>query len=173
MRFNIATMPAKTDLSQLNCSLAHTLAKVGDWWTLLIVRDAFLGAKRFNEFQRSLGLARNVLATRLAQLVEGGILERMGSDTRPTYHLTDKGLDLLPALAALMQWGDRWESGGRPPIRLTDDKGRAIVRIGLATSQGEVEPRAVRFVAGSGATPRTRQFIARQNPGAPSKSGAS
>src|SRR5262245_44504994 len=121
-RFHSATMPGKTDLSELNCSLARTLEVVGDWWTLLIIRDAFLGVSRFGDFQRSLGIAKNILSTRLERLTESGIMARGGSDARPTYQLTERGRELMPALVALMQWGDRWVSANNPPVAVTDDK---------------------------------------------------
>ena len=96
-------MPGKTDLSRLNCSLARALGAVGDWWTLLIVRDAMFGVKRFSDFQHSLGIARNILSSRLARLIEADILARHGTEARPLYVLTAKGRALLPALVALMQ----------------------------------------------------------------------
>src|SRR5258708_26172666 len=117
-------MPGKTDLSQLNCSLARTLEVVGDWWTLLIVRDASLGVHRFGDFQKSLGIAKNILAARLERLAANGILERGGSERRPAYQLTDRGRALLPALVALMQWGDLWVSGSKPPGIVSDETGR-------------------------------------------------
>jgi DNA-binding HxlR family transcriptional regulator len=109
-------MPGKTDLSELNCSLARTLEIVGDWWTLLIIRDAFLGVRRFGDFQKSLGIAKNILATRLERLCEDDILERGGSEMRPLYRLTDKGRGLVPAMVALMQWGRQmgiWRQAAR------------------------------------------------------------
>ena len=102
-------MPGKTDLSELNCSLARTLEVVGDWWTLLIVRDAFLGVRRFGDFQKSLGIAKNILAMRLERLRQRHPgARRIGK--APVYQLTDKGRALLPAMVALMQWGDKWAS---------------------------------------------------------------
>jgi len=92
------------------CSVARALEVVGERWTILILRDAFLGVRRFDDFQRSLGIARNVLNTRLQRLVEAGLLERRRYQERPErfeYRLTEKGLDLWPAIVALMQWGDR------------------------------------------------------------------
>ena len=89
---------------------------VGDWWTLLILRDAFFGAQRFGEFQASLGVARNILANRLDGLVRSSILARQGSPRRPRYTLTDKGRALLPALVALQQWGDAWASVNGAPV---------------------------------------------------------
>ena len=106
----------------LRCSVARTLEVVGEWWTLLVLRDAFRGVRRFDDFQRSLGIARNILADRLATLVEHGILQRRRYQDRPDryeYRLTEKGLDLYPVLLAMMRWGDRWSSDGVPPVRLT------------------------------------------------------
>ena len=102
------------------CSVARTLEVVGERWTLLILRDAFLGVRRFDDFQRSLGVARNVLNTRLQRLVEAGLLERRRYQERPArheYRLTPMGRDLWPALVALMQWCDRHSGAqtGPPP----------------------------------------------------------
>jgi DNA-binding HxlR family transcriptional regulator len=152
-------MPGKTDLSELNCSLARSLDIVGDWWTLLIVRDAFLGVRRFGDFQRSLGIAKNILATRLDRLCADGILARSGSDKRPLYHLTDKGSGLLPAMVALMQWGDRWASGNKPPVIVTDAQGRPVKQVRLQGARGDLDAEAVRFSPGPGATARTRAFF--------------
>ena len=102
-----------------NCSIARALELVGERWTLLIVRDAFLGLRRFDEFQDSLGVARNVLAERLNRLVGEGILERNAYSERPPrfeYRLTEKGRDLAIPLLALMQWGDRHLSDKPPRI---------------------------------------------------------
>ena len=103
------------------CSIARALEIVGERWSLLIVRDAFLGLRRFEEFQASLGIARNVLTERLNRLVEAGILERVPYQERPTryeYRPTGKGRDLGTALIALMQWGDRHLAGDAGPPRL-------------------------------------------------------
>ena len=112
-------MLKRTYEGQEPCSVARTLEIVGERWTWLIVRDAFLGLTRFAEFQRSLGIARNVLADRLGRLVEHGILERVPYSQRPVryeYRLTEKGRDLFTALNALRQWGDRYLS--ERPMRL-------------------------------------------------------
>src|SRR4051794_19483216 len=93
-----------------HCAVAGALELIGERWTLLIVRDAFLGIRRFDDFQRNLGVARNVLQTRLERLVEAGILRRERYQERPDrfeYRLTSKGVDLWPVLVALMKWGDR------------------------------------------------------------------
>jgi len=153
-------MAQKTDLSKLNCSLAKALANIGDWWTLLIVRDAFLGATRFSEFQQSLGVARNILTTRLQGLVDAGIFERQGSPTRPHYILTKKGKALLPALLALMQWGDEWESERRPPMLVTDETGEAAQTVVATTRSGKPLTAAnTRFTPGPGANKRTRAYL--------------
>jgi DNA-binding HxlR family transcriptional regulator len=153
-------MVQKTDLSKLNCSLAKALANIGDWWTLLIVRDAFLGSARFGEFQKSLGVARNILAARLQSLVDAGIFERRGSTARPLYRLTTKGKALLPALLALMQWGDEWESANEPPMLVTDGAGEAAAPVLAATRSGKaLTADNVRFAPGPGANKRTRIFL--------------
>jgi DNA-binding HxlR family transcriptional regulator len=101
------------------CSIARTLEAVGERWSLLIVRDAFLGVSRFSDFQRSLGIARNVLAQRLEHLVAEGILEHRDDGA---YVLTRKGRELAPALHQLMKWGDRHYAPDGPP-RLTLHRG--------------------------------------------------
>jgi DNA-binding HxlR family transcriptional regulator len=104
------------------CSIARSLEVVGERWTLLILRDAVLGMQRFEEFQRSLGIASNVLTNRLKRLCDEGVLERLPDEQRPgrpKYALTDKGRELAPALIVLMKWGDRhYPTPGGPP-RLT------------------------------------------------------
>jgi DNA-binding HxlR family transcriptional regulator len=109
---------------QESCSVAQVLEIVGERWTWLIVRDAFLGLTKFDEFQASLGIARNVLTDRLNSLVDEGVFERVLYSERPAryeYHLTDKGSDLFTALNALRQWGDRYISAA--PMRLLRRKG--------------------------------------------------
>jgi DNA-binding HxlR family transcriptional regulator len=140
------------------CSIAGTLELVGERWTLLVLRDAFLGVRRFDDFQRSLGIARNVLQSRLERMVEAGILERRRYSDRPprhAYRLTDKGLDLWPVVVALMKWGDRHVYSEGPPVVLEhrdcggelDDR-RICARCGAA-----VDVRQVRARPGPGATP--------------------
>ena len=94
----------------MNCSLAQTLNIVGERWTLLILRDAFFGTKRFSQFERSLGIAKNILSTRLNTLVDEGIMERRESteDGRTEYVLTEQGLDLQPILLSMTHWGDKY-----------------------------------------------------------------
>jgi DNA-binding HxlR family transcriptional regulator len=113
----------KVSFADMDCSIARALEVVGEWWTLLIVRDAFLGVTRFDDFARRLGIARNVLTNRLDTLVDAGVLERVpyeeGARTRYDYRLTKKGRALWPVMVTLRQWGDEWISGkGREPVLL-------------------------------------------------------
>ena len=104
-------MPARKNLDYLDCSVANALDVIGDRWSLLILRDAFLGVRRFDHWQRDLGIARNILAQRLDRLVEAEVLEtRRYQDNPPRdeYVLTAKGKDLLDVLLTLWRWGDRW-----------------------------------------------------------------
>jgi DNA-binding HxlR family transcriptional regulator len=103
------------------CSAARALEVIGERWTMLIVRDAFLGIRRFDDFQRSLGIARNVLQARLGRLVDNGILERVRYQERPErfeYRLTKKGVDLWPVMVSLLAWGDRHAAPDGPPVVL-------------------------------------------------------
>jgi DNA-binding HxlR family transcriptional regulator len=105
------------------CSVAGTLELIGERWTILVIREVLYGRRKFSEMQRTLGVARNVLATRLESLVEAGILERRIYSERPEryeYFLTEKGLDLWPVFVALMHWGDKHlpTPPGGPPVRL-------------------------------------------------------
>jgi len=109
------------DVGDLTCSVARTLSVVGDRWTLLVLRDAFLGVRRFEDF-RAVGLTRHRLADRLKKLVAAGVLERVRYQERPPrfeYRLTEKGRDLYPVLVSLVRWGDRWMAGeAGPPVEL-------------------------------------------------------
>ena len=109
------------ELEAADCSLARALSAVGDRWTLLILRDAFLKVRRFEDFERSLKISRRSLTERLEGLVAAGILERRAYQERPLrqeYRLTEKGLGLYPALLALIHWGDEWYAGAEgPPVR--------------------------------------------------------
>jgi DNA-binding HxlR family transcriptional regulator len=107
-----------------NCSIARSLETIGERWTLLILRDAFLGTRRFDDFQKSLGIARNVLTVRLKSLVDAGLLERRRYQERPDryeYRLTERGIDLWPVLFTLMKFGDKHAVDGddMPPTLVT------------------------------------------------------
>lgn len=108
------------DLSTENCSLARALAVVGDRWTLLVLREAFLKVRRFEDFQSRLGIARRVLTERLTTLVENDVLEKIAYQQRPLrheYRLTDKGLALYPVILSLVHWGDaHLGDGSGPPV---------------------------------------------------------
>jgi len=140
--------------------MAGALGIVGDWWSLLIVRDALLGVRRFGEFQQSLGLAKNVLADRLRRLVGDGVLSRQGPERRPLYALTEKGRELAPVVVALMQWGDRWVSGGCAPVVVTDREDHEVDPIELRAGGHLLPSSELRFKAGNGAEPGTQAFLA-------------
>ncbi len=142
------------------CSLARTLAVVGDRWTLLVLRDAFVGIRRFDDFERSLRIARRVLSERLALLVEEGILRKQAYQEKPTryeYRLTEKGFALYPALISLVHWGDRFYAGDKgPPILHTHLACGHDFRSMLTCSEcGEaLDARGVKIRPGPGAATR-------------------
>jgi DNA-binding HxlR family transcriptional regulator len=158
-------MPLRTAFSEMNCSLARALDQMGDPWALLILRECLMGVERFEDFLQALGVARKVLADRLARLAEHGLLARVpldGSGKRAAYRLTDKGHALVPALVAVMQWGDAWVSGpGREPVQLTSARGSPLAPVQLRTARGQpVAGQQVRFQPGPGADRRTRGHLA-------------
>ncbi|MEU8224594.1 helix-turn-helix domain-containing protein [Kribbella sp. NPDC048915] len=101
-------MVKRTRFDEESCPVARSVDAVGDWWSLLIVRDAFDGSRRFGEFQRGLGVAKNILSTRLRALVDAGILEQVPVGARHEYVLTPKGEALFPVIVALRQWGEAY-----------------------------------------------------------------
>jgi len=148
----------RTSFASMTCSVARSLELFGDWWTLLIIREAFFGSRKFGEFHEHLGIATNTLSDRLARLVEGGIF-RIG-DQAPNgrvleYRLTDKGKDLYPIIVAMMQWGDKHTVGpDGPPIRLVEKAtGEEIAPIQIRSASGKaLQPREVAVVEGPGAS---------------------
>jgi DNA-binding HxlR family transcriptional regulator len=154
---------------EMDCSIARALDEVGEWWTLLIVRECTQGSSRFDEFQSGLGIARNVLTARLERLTELGILERFPIAERANtfgYRLTSKGSDLYPVLVALMQWGDKWlRPNGKPPIELVEhSSGKRVETVEVRGPGREaLSYRDVRFAAGPGATKKTRDVIENRN----------
>ncbi|MGW7102000.1 winged helix-turn-helix transcriptional regulator [Streptomyces sp. NPDC054838] len=125
-------MAQRTTLGDADCSIAQALDVVGDWWTLLIVRDAARGVHRFDEFQRELGMSRKVLAERLKLLVEAGVLMRVPYQERPVrheYRLTPRGRALLPVLVALQDWGDTWILGEGEMTATTAESSCEAVRV--------------------------------------------
>lgn len=147
----------KTSFAEMNCSIAQTLEIVGEWWTLLILRDAFLGVRRFDDFVERLGIARNVLANRLDTLVDAGVVERRPYDEgrgRFDYVLTEKGRALWPVLTALREWGDEWVLGsGNEPLLIEHTTCGQVARSRLVCDRcGEpLDARTLRAVAGPGA----------------------
>jgi DNA-binding HxlR family transcriptional regulator len=141
--------------SHMNCSLAQAVEVIGERWTLLILRDAFFGSKRFEQFQTSLGIARNILSTRLNRLVEEGIFEKrpIDSSARFEYALTQKGIDLQPVLLSMTHWGDRYKPNrkGRRVVFVERATGRPIRRMAVHSADGRVlKPREIRAVPGPG-----------------------
>jgi DNA-binding HxlR family transcriptional regulator len=111
----------RKSFAAMDCSVAQCLEVVGEWWSLLIIRDAFLGVTRFDDFQRRLGISRNILQQRLARLVDAGVLVRVPYSEHPVrndYRLTDKGRDLWPVITTMRQWGDRYAAPSGPPVQV-------------------------------------------------------
>jgi DNA-binding HxlR family transcriptional regulator len=111
----------RKSFSAMDCSVAQCLEVIGEWWSMLIVRDTFLGVTRFEDFQRRLGISRNILQGRLTSLIEAGVLVRVAYSEHPLrydYKLTAKGRDLWPVLTAMRQWGDTYAAPSGPPIEL-------------------------------------------------------
>lgn len=109
----------RTSFRDVNCSIAQCLEVVGEWWTMLIVRDALFGVSRFDDFHARLGISRNVLNHRLSHLVDHGVLERVPYQDHPPrydYRLTPKGRDLWKVATAMREWGDRWVAAAGPPV---------------------------------------------------------
>jgi DNA-binding HxlR family transcriptional regulator len=131
----------RTNLGREPCPVARSLDEIGDWWTLLIVREAFHGLCRFSEFQKRLGLAKNILAARLKKMVATGILERRPAadgSSHDEYHLTEKGLRLRVVLIALRQWGEDnlFEDGEPMKIMVRKTTGDSIGRLRITSRNG-------------------------------------
>lgn len=142
--------------SDMHCSVAQCLEVVGEWWSLLIVRDVFLGVTRFDDFQGRLGISRNILDQRLNRLVEAGVLAKIPYSEHPLrfdYRLTDKGRDLWPVLNTMRQWGDKYAAPDGPPMLVTHKGcGQVSEAIMMCSACGEpIGARDVRAVPGPGA----------------------
>ena len=148
--------------AHMNCSVAQALEVVGEWWSMLILREAFMGTRRFRDFQQNLGIARNILSARLGKLVRQGVMRRVpaeGGGRRYEYRLTEKGRALFPAITALRQWSDRWVMGpDKTPVRALEiASGDDIAEVRVFNRSGrELAPSEVALVAGPGATKATR-----------------
>jgi DNA-binding HxlR family transcriptional regulator len=166
-------IPVRRRFVDQPCSVAQALEVLGDWWTLLVVREAFLGARRFSDFETRLDIAKNILTARLAHLVRHGVLERVDAGvhgTRYEYALTAMGKDLAAVMTALRQWGDRWIFGeGNEPLLVIDRRtGRPIPRLRIVGEDGApLGARDLELRAGSPARPRRPAAPRRSPPGSP------
>ena len=148
----------------MNCSLARALEQLGDPWTLLILRECLLGTRRFEDFATALGVSRKTLSDRLARMTACGLLKRVALSQAgkvTAYRLTDKARAAVPALIALMQWGDAWISAPElAPMVVTTRGGAAIEPVALRTRSGRsVDSTQLRFAAGPGANRRTQAHL--------------
>ncbi|MEU5696986.1 helix-turn-helix domain-containing protein [Actinosynnema sp. NPDC020468] len=142
---------SRVKVADESCTVALPAALLGERWTLLLLRQAFLGTRRFEDFQSSMDISRSVLTDRLALLVEEGVLRRVayedaGTRTRHEYRLTEKGLDLYPVLMALRKWGERWmqpEAGPSFTLHHRDCGGDVDVRVECATCREDLTARDV------------------------------
>jgi DNA-binding HxlR family transcriptional regulator len=150
----------RISFGDMSCSVAQCLDVVGEWWSLLIVRDAMLGVTRFGDFQVRLGISRNILTQRLNHLVGNGILVRVPYSDHPPrseYRLTARGRDLWLVVTAMRQWGDRWAAPDGPPVAITHNGcGQVVTAVPVCSHCGEaLDARTVSAVPGPGAAPDT------------------
>jgi DNA-binding HxlR family transcriptional regulator len=148
----------RKSFEDMSCSVAQCLEVVGEWWTMLVVRDLFLRVRRFDEIQQRLGISRNVLAERLDQLVANGIVDKRPYQENPVrydYVLTEKGRALWPVLTAMREWGDQWAAPQGPPAELLHKPcGHRVHSVPTCSHCGEaLELHDLRIVAGPGADP--------------------
>jgi DNA-binding HxlR family transcriptional regulator len=154
------------ELGGERCSVARTVAVLGDRWTLLILRDCFLRIRRFDDFEARLNITRHILADRLRKLVDAGVLTKVPYHDRPVryeYRLTQKGLDLYPVLMSLVHWGDTYTAGkaGRPLLHHHLTCGHTFDPVLTCSECGEpVDPRQVRVLPGPGAGRKPGQIHA-------------
>jgi DNA-binding HxlR family transcriptional regulator len=153
--------PEALNWSAENCTLGRAMQILGEKWTILVLREVFLGIRRFEDLRVRTGIPRQVLTNRLAGLVGHGLLRRHpyqvpGERLRDEYRLTDQGLDLYPVLAALLAWGDRYlGDGDGPPVTLVHRDCEAPVRVRLRCDRGHrLTPRDTVPITGPGARPR-------------------
>ena len=136
-------MVKRTSLAHCDCPIARSLDAIGDWWSLLIIRDALLGRRRFGEFQKSLGLAKNILAVRLRALVDRGILDMAPASDGSAYQeyvLTPKGRGLFPVLVALRQWSEEFDETPEEiaTILVDRERGRPVRKLELHSRDGRL-----------------------------------
>jgi DNA-binding HxlR family transcriptional regulator len=163
------TAMREPSFARLNCSIARSLAVLGDAWSLLILRDSLGGARTFESFQRRLGIARNTLTDRLRHLVEEGMLTQMDVGKRGTrfeYVPTQKAKDFQVPLMAILQWGDKWVSGqgNEPVVAMDRESGVAVAPLVVRTASGRaVSSDQLMYKPGKGATAATREYLAAKN----------
>ena len=156
------------DLSQMQCPIARSLERVGEWWSILIMRDAFHGMTRFDQFQKSLGIAPNMLTRRLKSLVDSGLLERRLYSERPPrfeYVVTDMGRDFRPVLWTLIGWGNKHFSPEGPSVVVVDAAtGETADPVVVDRKSGRpIRAPEFKVKAGPGANARTRAKYAAQS----------
>jgi DNA-binding HxlR family transcriptional regulator len=152
----------RTDFSRMGCPIARSMAVLGERWAILVMREAFYGTTRFDDFARYLGIASNILSARLAELVEHGMLERVPEGARHAYRLTAKGRDFFPAFVALKGWSDRWMAPEGQVVRLVDRVTGEEVGAPppLAGDGSPLSPESVRLLPGPGASEAMRRRLA-------------
>jgi DNA-binding HxlR family transcriptional regulator len=156
---------SRSSLKDIDCSIARSLSILGEWWTLLILRNVFHGMRTFDALQAHLEMSSSVLSTRLRQLTDAGILQKRksGTDGRSyEYKLTERGFDLYPVLVALMQWGEKWASNGRGlRVELVEKAtGEPISGSVVVSKDGRsLTPWDVRVIAGPGADEKIRELV--------------
>jgi DNA-binding HxlR family transcriptional regulator len=136
-------MVRRTSFEKAKCPIARSLDAIGDWWSLLIIRDAFLGFRRFGEFQKHLGCAKNILTVRLRALVDQGILTTAPASDGSAYQeylLTSKGRGVFPILVALRQWSEEFacEGDGFPEVLVDRNKGQPVRKLELRAQDGRL-----------------------------------
>lgn len=136
-------MVKRTSFENAECPIARSLDAIGDWWSLLIIRDAFMGIRRFSEFQKKLGLAKNILTVRLRTLVEQGILKTAPASDGSAYQeyvLTPKGRGVFPVLVALRQWSEEFSCGpdGFTTLLVDRNKGQLVRKLELRSRDGRL-----------------------------------
>lgn len=132
---------AHTDFANMPCPVARSMAMLGERWAILLMREAYYGSSRFDEFEKHLGIAPNILSARLKTLVEHGLLEKVpapGGGARQVYRLTEMGRDFFPVYVSLKAWADRWLANERGPLTVLEDRrdGKEIVAGPLTRDDG-------------------------------------
>jgi DNA-binding HxlR family transcriptional regulator len=160
---SIVVVMQRASFNQMQCPIARSLEHVGEWWSILILRDAFYGLTRFDEFQQSLGIAPNMLTRRLKVLVEAGLLERRRYQKRPPryeYLLTERGYDFRPVLWTLLAFGNRhFAPEGKSVDLVNPSTGKTIDPIVVDRSSGHPLTQGVRVIPGPAADAYLRQRL--------------